>query len=98
MQSIYKAVAVKYLGPTNTRAARVKATIGGTQGNVTLPFRYDISMEENVVAAVDELMLRYEWEDHPYALGALSDGTYVAVLYDKSTYLSTSRNEEKQND
>ena len=46
-------------------------------------------MEQNVAAAVDELLLRYEW-DHSYALGALSDGTYVAVLSDKpSTYLST---------
>ena len=97
MQAIYKAIAVKYLGPTNSRGARVKASAGGT-GNVTLPFRHDMAMEENVVAAVDELMLRLGW-DNPYALGALVDGTYVAVLSDKpSTYLSTSRNEEKQND
>mgnify|MGYP003417695704 CR=1 FL=1 len=97
MQSIHKAVAVKYLGPTNSRGARVKASAGGTQGNVTLPFRHDLSMEQNVAAAVDELLLRYEW-DNPYVLGALADGTYVAVLSDPSTYLSTSRNEEKQND
>ena len=97
MQSIYKAIPVKYLGPTNSRAARVKASAGGTQGNVTLPFRYDLSMEQNVAAAVDELLLRYEW-DNPYALGALSDGTYVAVLSDKpSTYLSTYAEEGNKN-
>ena len=98
MQSIYKAITVKYLGPTNSRGARVKASAGGTQGNVTLPFRHDLSTEQNIAATVDALLLRYEW-DNPYALGALSDGTYVAVLSDEpSTYLSTSRNEEKQND
>ena len=98
MKRIYRAITIKYLGPTNSRGARVKASAGGTQGNVTLPFRHDLSMEQNVAAAVDELLLHYEW-DNPYALGALPDGTYVAVLSDKpSTYLSTSRNEEKQND
>ena len=96
---MYRAITVKYLGPTNSRGARVKASAGGTQGNVTLPFRHDLSMEQNIAAAVDELLLRYEW-DNPYVLGALADGTYVAVavLSDPSTYLSTSRNEEKQND
>ena len=93
MQAIYKAITVKYLGPTKTRGARVKASAGGT-GNVTLPFRHDLSMEQNVAAAVDELLLRYEW-DNSYVLGVLPDGTYVAVLSDKP---STSRNEEKQND
>ena len=88
MQSIYKAITVKYLGPTETRGARVKASAGG-RGNVTLPFRHDLSMEQNVAAAVDELLLRYEWLSYSYALGALSDGTYVAVLSDTSTYLST---------
>ena len=97
--SIYKAITVKYLGPTNSRGARVKASAGGTQGNVTLPFRHEWSVEQNVAAAVDELLLRYEW-DNSYALGVLPDGgTYVAVLSDKpSTYLSTYAEEEKQND
>ena len=96
MQSIYKAITVKYLGPTNSRGARVKASAGGTQGNVTLPFRHDLSMEQNVVAVVDELLLRYEW-DNPYVLGALADGTYVAVLSDPSTYLSTYAEEGNKN-
>ena len=89
MKIIYRAITIKYLGPTNSRGARVKASAGGTQGKVTLPFSHDLSMEQNVAAAVDELLLCYGW-DNPYALGALSDGTYVAVLSDKpSTYLST---------
>ena len=96
MQAIYKAIAVKYLGPTKTRGARVKASAGG--GNVTLPFRHDLSMEQNVVEAVDELLLRYGWLSHSYALGALADGTYVAVLSDKpSTYLSTYAEEGNKN-
>ena len=89
MKSIYRAITVKYLGPTNSRGARVKASAGGT-GNVTLPFRHDLAMEQNVAAVVDELLLRNEWLSYSYALGALADGTYVAVLSDKpSTYLST---------
>ena len=89
MQSIYRAIAVKYHGPTKTQGARVKASAGGT-GNVTLPFRHDLSMEQNVSVVVDELLLRNEWLSYSYALGALADGTYVAVLSDKpSTYLST---------
>ena len=98
MPSIYKAIAVKYHGPTNNRGARVSASTGGTAGKVTLPIRYDLSMEQNVAAAVDELLLRYEWLSYSYTIGALSDGTYVAVLSDKpSTYLSTYAGEEKQN-
>ena len=86
MQSIYKAITVKYLGPTNSRGARVKASAGGTQGNVTLPFRHDLSMEQNIVATVDALLLRYGW-DALYVVGALGDGTCVGGL-----------SEEKQND
>ena len=99
MKSIYKAITVKYLGPTNNRGARVSASTGGTAGKVTLPIRYDLSMEQNVAAAVDELLLRNEWLSYSYALGALSDGTYVAVLSDKpSTYLSTYAEEGNKND
>ena len=96
MQSIYKAITVKYLGPTKTHGARVKAT-AGTQCNVTLPYRHELTMEKNVTAAVDELLLRNEWDDNPYVLGVLSDGTYVAVLSDKSTYLSTYAEEGNKN-
>ena len=83
MQAIYRAITIKYLGPTNHRGTRVSASAGGTAGNVTLPFRYDLSMAENVVTVVDELLRRYEWDDNLYVLGALADGTYVAVLSDK---------------
>ena len=98
MQSIYKAITVKYLGPTNSRGARVKASAGGTQGNDTLPFHHDRSIAQNVRGAVDELML-LPGSDNPYTLGALVDGTYVAVLSDKpSTYLSTYAEEGNKND
>ena len=83
MKAIYKAIAVKYLGPTNSRGARVKAS-GGT-GNVTLPFRHDQDMRQNVAAAVDELLLRNGWLSYSYVLGVLPGGTYAAVLSDKST-------------
>ena len=94
----YKAITVKYLGPTSHRGARVKASAGGTQGNVTLPFRHDLSMEQNVAVAVDELLLRYGWDDHPYTIGVLPGGTYVAVLSEPSTYLSTYAEEGNKND
>ena len=83
MKIIMQAITVKYLGPTNSRGARVKAS-GGT-GNVTLPFRHDQDMRQNVAAAVDELLLRNGWLSYSYVLGVLSDGTYAAVLSDKST-------------
>lgn len=98
MQSaIYKAITVKYLGPTKTSGARVKASAGGT-GNVTLPFRHDLDMEQNVAAAVDELLLRNEWLSYSYVLGVLPGGTYAAVLSDKpSTEISTYAEEGNKN-
>ena len=80
MQAIYKAISVKYHGPSNRLGARVKAS--ASVGNVTLPFNHGLSMEENAVAAVDELLRRYEWDNHSYTIGALPGG-YVAVLSDK---------------
>ena len=52
------AIVTKYLGPTNTRGARVKATCDA--GSVTVAWDYALNEEDNHNAAARALILKLE--------------------------------------
>lgn len=59
-------IVTKYLGPTNFRGARIKATLHGNGESVTVPYRYDLSgvyvHEVAVEALLEKLNLpRSKW-------------------------------------
>jgi hypothetical protein len=66
-----QAIITKFLGPTNTRPSRIKAT--GWRGNVTVPYNHGISPVSNYRSAVQTLcdkfnrMDRATWKIIEYA-------------------------------
>lgn len=76
-----QAIVTKYLGPTNHRGARVKAT--AQAGSVTIPWDDALDVADNHTAAAHVLCKRLEWPFSPGTLvgGALPDGTgYCFVM------------------
>jgi len=57
-------ITVKYLGPTDTRGARFKATHPGSSKSVTLPYDYALSMAENEWRAAKELITELGWHEN----------------------------------
>lgn len=73
-----QAITVKYLGPTNTKGARYKATCAA--GSVIVEYDYAVSILENVKAAIDALVVKLDWTwFDQYHIGGLDNGHYVAV-------------------
>lgn len=66
------AIVTKYLGPTNTRDSRVKATTPDGK-TVTIPYPYELSGEAVHRAAVTALCGKCGWEDDSVA-GWLGSG------------------------
>lgn len=75
-----KAIQIKYLPPTNFKAARMKAwTEGGN--NVTVPFQHEISCDNARAEDVaQELIYRMGWNVMIAGIGTLPNGDWVAVL------------------
>ena len=82
MQQAYalQAITTRYLGPTNPRGARVKATCEA--GTHTLPYDHALSPFANHATAARALVALLGWIDDParHTFGALKDG-YVLVIH-----------------
>lgn len=74
-----QAIVTKYLGPTNFRGARVKATADA--GSVIIPWNDALNVDENHDAAARALAIKFGWSGRWYAGGLPSrDGNcYVMV-------------------
>lgn len=76
-----QAIQTKYLGPTNTKGSRIKATCAA--GSVTISYPYDLSGMDCHAAAAKALVDKMGWNDAHYGGllgGQLADGTYVFVF------------------
>ena len=76
-----QAITTKYLAPTNSRGARIKAT--AEAGSVTVPYDHALNAFDNHHAAAVALANKFGWmddEDRAYAMGALPDGGYVLAF------------------
>jgi hypothetical protein len=77
-----QAIVVKYLGPTNARGDRYKAT--AQAGSVTINYDRSLSPEENARVAAHVLANKYGWlKFADYVCGQLPDSSYVFVAIDK---------------
>lgn len=56
---MFQAIVTKYIGPTNTRGSRVKATAAA--GTITLPWADNLNSEENHSAAARALANKFGW-------------------------------------
>lgn len=67
-----QAITTKFLGPTNFRGSRIKAS--AQAGSVTISYDHSTGSEENHLAAARALCDKFGW-GWPVAGGALPDGT-----------------------
>lgn len=73
---MFQAIQVKYLGPTNYRGSRYKATAAA--GSVTVSAKDALSTVGNVIAAAQALCAKFGWAKG-MVCGQLADGSYVCV-------------------
>lgn len=59
MTFITQAIETKYIGPTNTKGSRIKATAAA--GSIILPYDYAISIEKNHKKAAFALRIKMGW-------------------------------------
>ena len=72
MTFITQAIETRYLGPTNTKGGRIKATAWG--GSVTVPYDHALNTEDAHKAAADALIAKMGWNG-TYAQGGNAKGT-----------------------
>ena len=73
-----KAIVVRYLGPTNTRGSRYKASAEGVK-SLTIPTSYRHNDFDNERVAAEALCLKYGWKGELTA-GTLPGGDTVFVF------------------
>jgi hypothetical protein len=74
------AILTKYINPTNTRGARIKAT-SGSGHSITIPYPHHVSGTEACHAeAALALCKRMDWQFAPLIAGGLKDG--FAFVFD----------------
>lgn len=66
-----QAIVTKYIGPSNTRGSRIKATAWA--GSVTVPYKSNLSSEKNHAEAARSLAAKYGW--HGKFVGGGMPGT-----------------------
>jgi hypothetical protein len=72
-----QAIATKYLGATNTRGGRIKATAWG--GSTTVPNDYALDVQDNHKAAADALIAKMDWKGKLAGGGLKQGNVYVFV-------------------
>jgi hypothetical protein len=79
-RTMRQAIATKYLGPTDTRGARIKASCEA--GSVTVAWDHGLNVDQNHAAAATSLASKLGWDDSPMAGGALPGMGYAFVCID----------------
>lgn len=74
-----QAIVTKYLGPTNYKGGRVKATAAA--GSVTVGWDHALNSEKNHAAAARAFCEKKGWTGELVG-GGLGDGGYVFVFVD----------------
>jgi hypothetical protein len=72
MTFITQAIETKFLGPTHTKGARIKASAYGA--NITIPYDYALSTEKAHAAAALDLIAKMGWTG-TFAQGGNVTGT-----------------------
>ena len=66
---ILQAIETKYLGPTNTKGSRIKATCRG--GSVTIGYRSELNSDENHALAAIKLAENLNWQTKNWTPGSV---------------------------
>lgn len=71
------AIEVKYIGPTNTKGSRYKASANGN--SITVSANYSLNAEENAKNAANMLKAKMGWKGRT-AIGGTEDGWAVVFV------------------
>lgn len=74
---IVQAIITKYVGPTNTRGSRVKAT--ASAGSITLAWDCSLNAERNHARAAEALANKFKWSGNWHQGGVPNDSGYAFV-------------------
>ena len=77
---IRQAIVTKFIGPTNFRGSRVKATAAA--GTVTVSWDHSLNPEQNHSLAAETLATKYNWQGSWYGGGLPNDSSYCFVCFD----------------
>jgi hypothetical protein len=78
----YQAIITKYIGPSNTKGSRIKATAAA--GSITLHLDHALSTEENHAKAAEALANKFKWRGCWYGGGMPDDSGYCWVSAETS--------------
>jgi hypothetical protein len=82
----FQAITTRYIGPTNTRGSRVKATAAA--GSITLDWDDGLNSDENHARAALALADKFKWRGAYYG-GGLPDGCgNVYVHSDEPSFIT----------
>jgi hypothetical protein len=74
-----QAIQTKYMGPTNTKGSRIKATCAA--GSVTIGYPYELSGMDCHAKAAYALLAKMHW-DYKLVGGQLANHDYAFVMVD----------------
>ena len=85
-QFVLQAITTKYLSPTDTKGARIKAT--ASAGSITLSWEYSLNTTENHAVAAHALANKFGWlESAKLFQGCDHNGNCVFVVVEVSDIL-----------
>ncbi len=83
-----RAIVTKFLGPTNHRGSRVKATLSGEKSvSVTMPWCSGLNSDRNHAHAAEKLAEQLGWDQKPSAHlvgGWMQHGAVFLLRYDNT--------------
>lgn len=81
-----KAIVTKYLGPTNSRSGRIKASAEGVK-SIYVSYGTERNRDEEHIAAACELANTFDWLRAPWMLasGTMPNGEYCHVFVEGRT-------------
>lgn len=79
-------ITVKYLFPTNTKGARIKATTGSVSiTSIIRAYDYALNSDENMHLVAQELYTQMQWGDDGMIGGDNKDGSMTFVSLNKTS-------------
>ena len=76
----YQAIVTKYIGPSNTKGSRIKATAAA--GSITVHLDHALNIEENHAKAAEALANKFNWSGNYFMGGMPDDSGYCFVSSD----------------
>ena len=70
-------ITTKYLSPTNSRGARIKATVSHRDISITDAFEYGLSASQAHESVAMRLAMSLDWDDYKFAVGDHGRGGYI---------------------